>query len=154
MGESESDCAEFLAELSSAVLPSIHLADPSARLSNLNFELTYDPNGGYFPSNPGPCTPLKSIPIVFPIPLDRIPTVSNLTVTTCTLVRFTRESRVGANATNSSGRPCCIREIRFRECNDMEIADFQSAIQSLRDADAWTTMERVVRPWSWKIVVV
>ncbi len=64
-GESESDCAEFLAELSSAVLPSIHLADPSARLSNLNFELTYDPNGGYFPSNPGPCTPLKSIPIVF-----------------------------------------------------------------------------------------
>ncbi len=66
-------------------------------------------------------------------------------MTTCTLVRFiTRESRVGANATNSSGRPCCIREIRFRECNDMEIADFQSAIQSLRDADAWTTMERVV----------
>ncbi len=85
----------------------------------------------------------KRFPNIFTIPLDRIPTISSLTVSTCTQLLFTCASD-GAIAMNSYRMPCSLREVRFVGCRDMQIGDFQSAVQSLKDAEIWDSIELVV----------
>ncbi len=134
MGDNESTCAELLSQLSTALLPT-QLADPRARLSHLDYEFTYDPNGGYFHSSHR--TPLRLFPRIFPIPLERIPTVTNLIITQ---VIFAWEGTFDATGNNE---PCALREIRFSGCQDMEIGDFRLELDSLSTED-WDNLERVV----------
>ncbi len=52
-----------------------------------------------------------------------------------TRVCFTRESRVAA---------CGLREIQFSRCENMDVEVLKFAVQSLKDVNAWDTLERVV----------
>jgi len=133
MRRSESECTEFLSDLSVALLPN-HFADPRACLSSLSYEFTYTPCDFYSIGHLKP-TPLKMFPRIFTVPLDRIPTVSNLTLTMCTQMCFTRENYVGG---------CRLREIRFSGCEHLEIGDLRSAVQSLKGVQAWNSVERIV----------
>lgn len=133
MGHNEKECTNILTDCSYAVLP-VYVAHPNTPLSSLNYNLvkSVDWNGGS-----------KRFPNIFTIPLDRIPTISSLTVSTCTQLLFTCASD-GAIAMNSYRMPCSLREVRFVGCRDMQIGDFQSAVQSLKDAEIWDSIELVV----------
>lgn len=139
MGDTnENERAELLADLSRAVLPA-QVADPLARLASLNYNLTCS---DWKDASIHPRYDVqRTFPTIFTIPLDRIPTVSTLTMTTCTRMHFTREKQVGAYGVSEA---CRLRDVRFIGCRGMEIDEFQSAVQSLRDIDAWETTERVV----------
>ncbi len=78
-------------------------------------------------------------PIIFTVPLDRIPSVSTLTLTMCARVLCTREGRFAANAIRE---PCQLQELRLVGC--MEIEALKGLVQSLKDAGAWDTLERVI----------
>ncbi len=86
MGETESECTDLPLRINPMRCCPFTSPDPRARLSSLNYELTYEPDSGFYST---PRTPLKYFPRIFTIPLDRIPSISNLTVTTCTRVCFT-----------------------------------------------------------------
>ncbi len=124
------ECTQFLNNFLHALLPA-YLTDDRARLSSLNYEIKRDTNWR---------GPSEQFPIIFTIPLNKIPTVTTLTVTTFTQIIFTRE---GGDDIVGSSEPSRLREIRFSACEDMKIADFHSALHSL-DTDVWDALERVV----------
>ncbi|KLO06369.1 hypothetical protein SCHPADRAFT_933116 [Schizopora paradoxa] len=72
------------------------------------------------------------LPGTLQIPLNRVPHLSCLTLTTFTQVRFSREGSV---------EPCHLRKVHFQGCSRM---DGVAAIQSLKDAGVWESVERVV----------
>ncbi len=130
MGDSEIESTKLLNDCSHSLLP-VYLANDRARLSSLNYDIKRDADWN---------APSELFPIVFTIPLDKVPTVSSLTITTFTRVVFTRAVGGGANG---SSEPCRLREVRFSGCEDMGIGDFRSAVQSL-GTDIWDTLVRVV----------
>ncbi len=97
----EDDSNRLLRELSNALLNS----NPIHRhLTSLSYNLTL-PTMGRSNSN----TPPKS---TFAIPLDRIPNISSLTLTTFAQTLFTR----GGPSITGHNCPCSLREVRFRDC--------------------------------------
>ncbi len=140
---SEIERTDLLGSLSLAVLP-IHIADSFAcpNLSSLKYKITCNANRE---DTSKQHIPLRTLPVTFTYPpLDRIPTISTLTITTCTRMCFNREGELGrANGDEKSysGR---LRDVQFLGCEVMKNADFQTAIQSLRGDEAWETIERVV----------
>lgn len=123
---------EALDGLSRALLP-VYISEPLSRPSSVNFKIVKN----------GLCDrdPFKVPSWIFPIPLERIPAVSTLTFSTCTRVIFTREDHVGADIRRE---PCLLREIRFSGCEQMEIEDLHLTVRSLKHAEAWDTLERIV----------
>ncbi len=148
MGKDEGESTQSLTGLLRALLP-LHLSDPHARLSSLSYKLWHDIESEFRAGPLDGSLKFKEFPGFFSIPVDRIPTVSTLTVTTCTCVLFTRE---GGGAQANGGRPgsstrneqCLLREMSFVACENMEQEDFHLSVQSLKDVDAWNTLERVV----------
>ncbi len=153
--ETESTELELLSAISAALLPN-HLNDPLARrrLSSLNYKTKYNPRIAALKS---PQSPLDEFPNIFTvtrtIPLDRVLTVSMLTLTTLARTRtfFTCGGQIAGGNGGSGGGPggsgpasCRLRELRFIGCEDMMIEDLEFAVQSLRDSGVWdTTIERV-----------
>ncbi len=135
MGSNEDKCAdEFLGDFSRALLPTSEFGH-RPHLSSLSYELWHEQNSHFkFPNN-------RNFPKTFTIPLDRIPYVSTLTLTTCTRVIFARDSEVGVNGDENPSR---LQEIHFVECDDMDKGGFQAVVKSLRDVRAWETIEKVV----------
>ncbi len=122
--------ANLLNNCSHVLLPP-YLADPSAPLSSLTYKLKCDANGEDHS---------HIFPLVFAIPLDRIPTVSTLTVTTCTSqVLFSWDE----DDTSGNSESCSLREIQFGGCKNMGIGDLRSAFHSL-STEVWDVLERVV----------
>jgi len=76
---------------------------------------------------------------VLEIPLDRIPYVSTLTLKSCGRVSFSRQEPQGPSAMDRRS----LREIQFHSCKDVDIKALLATIQSLKDVDAWDTLERV-----------
>ncbi len=77
----------------------------------------------------------------FTIPLDRIPNVSSLTLTTFAQTFFTR----GESSIAGRSNPCSLREVRFRDCARTDCRNIlQGTIRSLNDVGAWDTLERFV----------
>lgn len=137
MGENERECAEMLSNLWSTFLPTV-VGSPLARLSYLDYKIKHDVDDTQSPPAPAPAPALKAFPKIQIIPLDTIPTVSTLTLTTCTpCVLFTRESKVGA-------RPNRLQELRLRGCELMEAGDLHAAVESLKEVEAWEAINRVV----------
>jgi len=129
----EDRSTELLAELVHALLP-----DPIAhqRLTSLAFKLSC--------KMPGACpnnimterySSLRTLPRTFTIPLDKIPNVASLTLTTDTRTLFIR---------GEPSDPCGLRVLCFRGCEKMDSGLLQEAIQSLKDVGAWGTLERFV----------
>jgi len=77
----------------------------------------------------------RTLPRTFTIPLDKIPNIVSLTVTSVTRTLFTR---------GGSLDPCGLRELRFLGCEKLDGELVQETIQSLKDAGAWDTLERIV----------
>jgi len=149
-GETETESTELLSAISAALFPN-HFNDPLARrrLSSLNYKTKYNPRIAALKS---PQSPLDEFSKIFTvtIPLDRVPTVSILTLTTLARTRtfFTHGGQiVGGNGGSGGGSgpaSCRLRELRFIGCEDMMIEDLQFAVQSLKNAGVWdTTIERV-----------
>ncbi len=134
--ESEAECAELMRDLSCAVLP-VGVADPHASLTSLHYKITYDAKDEFTLLR----TRLGTFPKIFTIPLDKIPTVSTLTITARTRTLFTREAQAGVVG---SSEKCGLQEVHFVGCDYMEIEDFRSSIQSLKDIEVWESIERIV----------
>ncbi|KLO12544.1 hypothetical protein SCHPADRAFT_890692 [Schizopora paradoxa] len=80
------------------------------------------------------------------IPLDRIPFVETLSLTTIFHPTFTgnkleRPSGPGSYQTN---RSCALREVRFRACDYMAIWQLQEMVHSLKEFGAWDGLEKFV----------
>ncbi|KLO13739.1 hypothetical protein SCHPADRAFT_997160 [Schizopora paradoxa] len=120
--------------LSRALLPqAMNSTEPLFRPSSVQFKI----RSGSAVNGPPP----KMTPSVFPISLEIIPAVANLTFTTFTQIIFTRK----VHAKGDTGRNLCpLREIRFKECNQITADDLLPAVQSLKDAGVWDTLERFV----------
>lgn len=71
------------------------------------------------------------------VPLDCIPQVSVLNVTTCGQVSF---SPLQVPDNNSFS----LRELQLRSCQNVDISGLQEAIRSLKGIGAWDTLGRVV----------
>lgn len=147
----KAECDSFLNALSIALLPPHHHDDARSRvvcpnLSTLNFHLRYDPakdeddEGSRAPDSEALAFPEQ---IAFPIPLGLLPTVTTVNITTFTRVLFTRGTEALEDG-DITGSPCGLREIRFEGSNNTEISDLRMTIQSLKDVDAWETIERFV----------
>ncbi|KLO06372.1 hypothetical protein SCHPADRAFT_986544 [Schizopora paradoxa] len=111
-------------KLSDALFPFNH---KRPQLSSLICEILFDPP---------PLTKFRissdDLPGTFEIPLDRVPNLASLALTTFTQVRFSRERSV---------EPCRLRELHFQGCSRM---DGLAAIQSLKDIGVWESVGRVV----------
>lgn len=128
---SEDRSAELLAELAHALLP-----DPVVhrKLTALTFKLTCRiPGPGEFMRQR--TLNLKMLPRTFTIPLDEIPRVSSLTLSTFTRAVFTR---------NETSAPSGLRELRFKECESLVGGEVERTVQSLKDVGAWHNLERFV----------
>ncbi len=131
----EKESTQLLTELSNAFLasnPIHHL------LTSLSYNFTC-------PLNYGTITKMwcyvSSFTKTFTIPLDKIPNVESLTLTTFAQTFFTR----GESSIGGSGNPCSLREIRFRDCAKMNSSYILgNIIHSLKDAGAWDALERFV----------
>ncbi len=134
--ESEAECAELMRDLSCAVLP-VGVADPHASLTSLHYKITYDAKDEFTLLR----TRLGTFPRIFTIPLDKIPTVSTLTITARTRTLFTREAQAGVVG---GSEKCGLQEVHFVGCDYMEIEDFRSSIQSLKDIEVWESIEQIV----------
>lgn len=71
------------------------------------------------------------------IPLDGMPEISVLNVTTCGQLSFSSEH-------DPTNYPISLRELRLRSCHNVDVRGLQDTIQSLEDIGAWDTLERVV----------
>jgi len=70
------------------------------------------------------------------IPLDMIPRVSTLSVTTFTNVCFSDP------ASRGNGRErAALRELRLLECEQLDLKSLETTIASLKEADAWDTLK-------------
>ncbi len=141
MGESEKERIKLISHLSYALLQN-DVADPCAPLSSLNYKITYEADSTSGSSATTPGTSL--FPSMFIVPLERIPTISTLTLTTCTPGRIFFFAREGTLKTNDGIERCRLREIRFSGCEDMGIEDLQTAVITLKFSGAWENLERVV----------
>ncbi len=116
---------ELLCKLLNALL---HSNCRHSRLTSLHYKLAYEVRQSH--NVTWSVTPL---PRTFTIPLDRIPNVSTLTVSTFTRIRFTR---------GGSFTPCGLQELRLHGCGEIDGGDLQEMIQSFKDAGAWETIKR------------
>lgn len=82
-------------------------------------------------------------PCTLRIPLERIPAVSTLTLSTCTQVVFTHENDTGGGGGWGCTSPSLIREVCFSRCEQMTAEDLHLSIKSLKDVGAWDTVERI-----------
>ncbi|KLO08303.1 hypothetical protein SCHPADRAFT_944572 [Schizopora paradoxa] len=133
---------QLLETLPQEVLP-IQFSNPPSRLSSLTFEVTvtYD-------------DPQKTpeTPTVFNILIDRAPSVSTLTVSSRACIVLIRNSYavIEENRPNEMipvemrRRPICLREIRFKDCEDMDIGNLQNAVQFLKKDGYWKALDRVI----------
>lgn len=76
------------------------------------------------------------------VPLDRIPHVSSLCVTTFGRLFFTRHEELeeGRGIELSSS----LRELQLRFCDNMDGGDLEQMVQSLKDTGAWDMLDRVL----------
>lgn len=82
----------------------------------------------------------KARSMMLDIPLEKIPQVSVLAVTTCGPVSFSYplELRGGVS------QPCSLRELRLHSCQNLDVGGLQRAVESLKDAGAWDALGRIV----------
>lgn len=122
--------ANIMTFFSYASLPAC-VADPRSSRTSLNYKIKERPS--YTQAN---------IPMVFVIPLSRIPTVSSLNISTYTPVYFVHGSE-GDTSNGAQLYTYSLRDLRFAGCENIGIEHFQWSIQALKDTGAWESIERV-----------
>jgi len=122
---SEEAVHEHFCELAKALLPNSYRR---SRLVSLDYKLAYE-----VPQSRNVTWSVTPFPRTFTTPLDRIPNVSTLTVSTFTRICFTQ---------GGSFAPCGLQELRLHGCGEMDGGDLQDMIQSFKDAGAWETIKR------------
>lgn len=78
--------------------------------------------------------------ILLDIPLDKIPHVSFLRLKTFCWVSFSRKPVIRQGEETLSS----LRELQLQSCVSMDTEGLQRVVQSLKDAGAWDSLERVV----------
>ncbi|KLO13740.1 hypothetical protein SCHPADRAFT_350955 [Schizopora paradoxa] len=131
--DDQSEGSELLNSVSCALLP-VDIKDVGSLIRPSSIDYTIRKRTDY---NNQPSDVLWT----FPVPLERIYTVSCLTFSTCARVIFTHEGHTGEDGDTER---CQLREIRFSGCEQMTIEDLRLTIQSLKEVGAWDTLERIV----------
>lgn len=77
-------------------------------------------------------------PMLLTVPLEKIPRVSSLAISTFCCVSFSRQDEHAGRSEISS-----LNELRLDGCAYLNAEYLQEVVQSLKDADAWDTLNVV-----------
>jgi len=134
-----SEVNEYMTSFQSAALHvMVHalLPDPSihALLTSFAFSLSLSDVEGE--------ASRKTKPISKPlsIPLEQIPHVSTLYLTTFCLSSFSRQEVPGPGGFDKHA----LREMELRACENLDAGNLQKTIQSLKDVNAWESLDCLV----------
>ncbi|KLO16158.1 hypothetical protein SCHPADRAFT_938069 [Schizopora paradoxa] len=133
------DCTETLADLSRALLPS-HLQNYNL-MTSMFFKIWVD--GGTPPREPQVRDPLDSRKLV--VPLDRIPHVPSVTLSSFIPIVFAQDSHsdnIGRKIDSSEQHR--LRELKLVKCENLTSEDFKQTVDSLQSLDVWKDVVRVV----------
>jgi len=79
-------------------------------------------------------------PMLLNLHLDRIPHVSTLNLTTFTELSFARRKVPDPSGMEKRA----LREVQLRSCKEMDADTLRKTVRSLKEADAWEFLDRVV----------
>ncbi|KLO08310.1 hypothetical protein SCHPADRAFT_944579 [Schizopora paradoxa] len=92
----------------------------------------------------------EEIPVIFPIYINNVPTISTLNVTARSCAVLIRDGRASiderypqARVTPLKHRPIQLQEIRFLDCEHMEVDDLQNIVRYLKKDGYWEQLDRV-----------
>ncbi|KLO06334.1 hypothetical protein SCHPADRAFT_895517 [Schizopora paradoxa] len=101
-------------------------------------------------SHDGAPGPQEQTPVIFPIYIDNVPTVSTLNVTTRSCMVLIRDSHAAIEerypqerVTPIQHRPIQLREIRFHNCEEMVIGDLQKIFDSMKKDGYWDALDGI-----------
>ncbi|KLO12432.1 hypothetical protein SCHPADRAFT_941254 [Schizopora paradoxa] len=137
---SNSDHSDFISPVVEALLP-----DPldHTRLTSLSIAITSQmPNKFQVMGLHSSTIPSKRLVI----PLDRMPFVKVMSLTTSFHTTFTgdKSERPSGRGSYQPNRSCALREVRLRSCHYMTIWQLQQMVQSLKEFGVWDALEKFV----------
>ncbi|KLO05826.1 hypothetical protein SCHPADRAFT_1002683 [Schizopora paradoxa] len=143
--ESDRRCIEWsrkLDTLTRALLPD-HFSN-STRLTSLSYKLLRIDHWREETENSNSNAPETSVNgRELRIPLERIPHVRTLTLSSSIEVMFTLDDNEKSSMESTNAYDCRLQELRFVECENMTSAHLRRTVDSLESLGAWKKIERV-----------